>query len=74
MNLVKLPTNYKTKKVQRVEVDYNVPTYDIEVEGSHYYITDGGLVSHNTLSLMFRDSIFSYGIRTCFLYVFLEKD
>ena len=73
MNLVKLPTNYKTKKIKNIKVDYNVPTYDIEVDNTHYYTTDIGMVSHNTLSLMFQDSIFSYGIEPAFGIYFWKR-
>ena len=73
MEKVKLPINYKCKKIKSIEFDYNAPTYDIEVDNTHYYITDNGLVSHNTLSLMFRDSVLSYGIEPAFGIYFWKR-
>jgi hypothetical protein len=66
MEYIKLPTKYKTTKIKNVDFDYNIPTYDIEVENSHYYTIKNGLISHNTLSLMFRDMVMSYGIEPAF--------
>lgn len=59
---VKLPKNYKTKKIETILNNYSIPTYDCEVENTHYYITEDGMVSHNTLSLMFRELVLGYGI------------
>lgn len=66
MEYVKLPEFYKTTEIKSVDFDYNIPTYDIEVENSHYYKTKEGIVSHNTLSLMFRGNVMSYGIEPAF--------
>ena len=73
MEKVKLPIDYKYKKVKSIEFDYNVPTYDIEIANTHYYTTDTGIVSHNTISLMFRDSVFSYGIEPAFGIYFWKR-
>jgi ribonucleoside-diphosphate reductase alpha chain len=70
---IKLPTKYRTKKIVAIVNNYSIPTYDCEVDKTHYYITDDGLVSHNTLSLMFRDLILSYGIEQAFGIYFWKR-
>jgi len=73
MNIVKLPKNYKIKKIKEIKFDYSTPTYDVEVENSHHYILDNNLICHNTLSLMFRDGVFSYGIEPSFGLYFWKR-
>ena len=70
--LIKLPNDYKTTKLVSSSFDYDL-TYDIEVENSHYYPLKNGLISHNTLSLMFRDTILSYGIEPAFGIYFWKR-
>ena len=54
--------NFVTTKIRSISRE-KFHTYDIEVsDNSHTYITANGLINHNTLSLMFRNCIFSYGI------------
>jgi len=66
MDYIKLPKKYTTTKIKSISFDYNVPTYDIEVENSHYYNLSNGIISHNTISLMFRTMPMSYGIEPAF--------
>lgn len=65
MEKVKLPDIYKTANVVDVNFGFE-PTCDIEVEQDHYYTLSSGIVSHNTLSLMFRDLVMSYGVEPPF--------
>ena len=53
--------NFKEIKVSKVEyLDELETTYDIQVEGVHHYILEGGIVSHNTQD-MFPQTIMSGG-------------
>lgn len=70
---IKLPINYSTKKIIKIVNDYNVPTYDCEVKDAHYYITNNGLISHNTLSLMFSNLVSSYGIEPAFFMYYWKR-
>lgn len=70
---IKLPKNYKTKKIKKILNNHLIPTYDCEVENTHYYITDNGLISHNTLSLMMSDLVLSYGIEPAFGLYFWKR-
>lgn len=65
MNKIKLPQNVQFSKVKKINFDY-LPTYDIEVENSHYYLTENGIISHNSLSLMTRNMTMSSGIEPPF--------
>ena len=52
---------FKEIKVSKVEyLDNLETTYDIQVEGAHHYILEGGIVSHNTQD-MFPQTIMSGG-------------
>lgn len=52
---------FKEIKVSKVEyLDEVETTYDIQVEGVHHYILEGGIVSHNTQD-MFPQTIMSGG-------------
>jgi len=65
--------NYVTSKVKRVYRE-KMQTYDIEVSSeNHTYITSNGLINHNTISLMFRDFILSYGIEPAFFMYFWKR-
>mgnify|MGYP001577100843 len=63
---IKLPDNVISKKIKSINQNSTVQTYDIEVDNTHYYVIDNGLISHNTLSLMFRKPVLSYGIEPAF--------
>jgi len=65
--------NYVTSKVKRIYRE-EMQTYDIEVSAkNHTYITSNGLINHNTLSLMFRDFVLSYGIEPAFFMYFWKR-
>jgi len=52
---------FREIKVTKVEyLDDLEPTYDIQVEGVHHYLLEGGIVSHNTQD-MFPQTIMSGG-------------
>jgi len=62
----KIKFNFATTLVKHVSKD-KFQTYDIEVDDfSHSYITSNGFINHNTVSLMFRDLVMSYGIEPAF--------
>ena len=53
--------NFKEIKVSKVEyLDELETTYDIQVEGVHHYLLEGGIISHNTQD-MFPQTIMSGG-------------
>ena len=65
--------NYVTSKVKSITRE-NFQTYDIEVSNpNHTYITANGVINHNTLSLMFRDFVLSYGIEPAFFMYFWKR-
>lgn len=62
--------NLKIKSIKRAEFQ----TYDIEVnDKNHSYVTSNGVINHNTLSLMFRDFIMSYGVEPAFGIYFWKR-
>jgi ribonucleotide reductase alpha subunit/intein/homing endonuclease len=66
-------SQYTTVKVKSVGRE-KFQTYDIEVEDeSHTYITSNGMINHNTLSLMFRGLVLSYGIEPPFFMYFWKR-
>jgi len=41
--------NFKEVKIKKIEyLEKKEPTYDVQIEDSHHYILDNGIVSHNT--------------------------
>lgn len=53
--------NFKELKISKVEyLDELETTYDIQVDGSHHYLLEGGIVSHNTMD-MFPQTIMAGG-------------
>jgi hypothetical protein len=53
--------NFKKLKITKIEyLDELETTYDIQIEDSHHYLLDGGIVSHNTQD-MFPQTIMSGG-------------
>ena len=62
--------NLKIKKITREEFK----TFDIEVlNDNHTYITANGVINHNTLSLMMRDFVMSYGVEPGFGIYFWKR-
>ena len=51
MEKIKLPAGFTLKGISKIENSRNF-TYDIEVEDTHYYRLDNGLISHNSVSIM----------------------
>lgn len=64
-------SNAAAATVTDIGYDYG-PTFDIEVEDDHSYVTDS-VISHNTLSLMFREEVMSYGIEPAFGIYFWKR-
>jgi len=45
-------TKFKEIKVKNIEyLDEKETTYDVQIEDSHHYILDNGIISHNTQDL-----------------------
>lgn len=62
--------NLKIKNITREKFQ----TYDVEVNNEkHTYITSNGVINHNTLSMMFRDFVMSYGVEPAFGMYFWKR-
>lgn len=69
MEIIKLNTNYEELEITNIEDSYNY-TMDFEVENTHYYTLENGLVSHNTVSLMTQTTS---GIEPAFLVAYKRR-
>lgn len=64
---------YSTLKVSSVNKQM-MNTFDLEVsDDTHTYVTSNGAINHNTLSLMFRDFVMSYGVEPAFGIYFWKR-